>query len=125
MRSALIFILCALSLLTALRVQGLGSEKMGRGRGGMNAKRPAYMPKMGGMSSSMKKRDSGMDGMALPGMTQRGKPRRMGGMSQGMTERRAIGMSRMAQGVPGISDKKKGLGRPSKTRGRGSAGMEM
>ena len=125
MRNTLIFLMCALSLLTALRVQGLGSERMGRGRGGMNAQRPAYTPKMGGMSSGMKTRDFGMDGMALPGMTQRGKPRRTGGMSQGMTERRGIGMSRMAQGVPGISDKKKAPGRPSNTRGRGSARMGM
>ncbi len=91
----------------------------------MKAKRPAYTPKMDGMSSGMKTRDSGMDGMALPEMTQRGKSVRMGGMSQGMTERRAIGMSRMSQGVPGISDKKKASGRPSKTRGRGSARMGM
>jgi hypothetical protein len=91
----------------------------------MKVKRPTDSPQLDGMSSGMKTRSSGMDGMALPGMTQRGKPRRMGGMSQGMTERRAIGMSRMAQGVPGISDKKKAPDRPSKTRGRGSARMGM
>ena len=125
MRNALMPLMFALVLLTTFSVQGLGSERMGGGGGTMKAKRPAYTPKMDGMSSGMKTRDSGMDGMALPEMTQRGKPVRTGGMSQGMTERRAIGMNRMSQGVPGIGNKNKVFGQPSKTPRRRSAGMGM
>jgi hypothetical protein len=118
MRKTLRTLISWLVLLAAFSVQGSGSERMGGGEG-KKTKSTLSTPKMGGMSSGMKSKDSNMKGMALTGMTPRGKPGSMGGMSKGMTERRAIGMSRMSQGVPGISNEKKASKR------RRSAGMKM
>jgi len=96
------------------------------GGGGMKTKRPQPKTRMGGMGSEMKRSESSMRSMNLSGMTQRGPSNnRMSGMSQGMTERRAIGMNRMSQGVPGIGNKNKTYGQPSKTPRRRSAGMRM
>ena len=86
----------------------------------MKTKHPQPKTRMGTMGSEMKRSESSMRSMNLSGMTQRGPSNnQMNGMSQGMTERRAIGMSRISQGVPGISDKKKASKR------RSSAGMGM
>ncbi len=119
MRNTLISLTAGIVLLVSLYAPGVGSEGMGGG-GGMKTKRSQSTTRMGGMGSEMKRSESSMRSMNLSGMTQRGPSNnRMGGMSQGMTERRAIGMSRMSQGVPGISDKKK------TSKRRGSAGMGM
>jgi len=77
---------------------------------------------MKGSSPEMRVWERGMD---LKGMTPRRQSSPMRRMSQGMTERRAIGMNRMSQEVPGIGNKKKASGQPSKTPRRRSAGMGM
>jgi hypothetical protein len=117
-------LIVGLTLFIALSTLGFGDQGMVGGEG-MKKNRREPPSQTGKMGPASKTGDSGMAEMSLPRITLRGKPDRTGGMSQGMTERRPIGMSKMAQGVPGISDRRKVTGQPSRTRRKGSGRTGM